>query len=49
MRLLGEALEIIAAFALGCIITAIICSFLSAWGSNQDVSTSRKPKHRKGR
>ena len=33
MRLLGEALEIIAAFALGCVITAILCSFLSAWGS----------------
>jgi hypothetical protein len=49
MRLLGEALKIIAAFVLGCIITAILCSFLSAWASNQDVSTFRKPKRRKGR
>ena len=46
MRLLGEALEIIAAFALGCIITAILCSFLGAWG---DVEPSRNTKRRKGR
>ncbi len=45
MRLLGEVLDILVYFVLGCFITAILCSFLSAWGS---VETSYK-QNRGGR
>ncbi len=35
MSLLGTVLGIIMFFALSCMIVAIICSFLSAWGSKE--------------